>query len=513
MRRTSPRTLRPCSNIFLPQNETGDEARCAICGEGRIAYLFLRPLILPFDERTSKDTLVRSAIILLLISELIATLGAAAVTLYVFRRRDREKFLLWFGLFSILYAVVLILRNSAFRLGFGQPQAIGLAVDHLISLSTVVPGLLVFESFYGRGWRASLRWLIGIYCAVAAFAAMGVAHHHHSTLILPPGTVLVIAVPIVLTLGYLAGYKPPPLPQGRILFAGMISFFCAFSADRLLRRQVGNWHAGVEPYGFLALVICLWYVTAQRIVADDRRLISLNDEMRAATRIQKTILPREVPLLENADIAVRYAPMADVAGDLYDFLTERPCCTGVLVADVMGHGVPAALIAPMVKVEVSSQCANNSGPASIIAGLNTILCKEAREQYVTATYLYLDTARGIGRHSAGAHPSPLLWRRRTQSLEKVGESGLLLGVRANEAYHESEFHFEAGDRLLLYTDGLVEAENASGESFETSYYLPLCAISKTVEQSNSPTSCYEMPLPGHAMDEGRVRKMTSPLWL
>jgi sigma-B regulation protein RsbU (phosphoserine phosphatase) len=60
---------------------------------------------------------------------------------------------------------------------------------------------------------------------------------------------------------------------------------------------------------------------------------------------------------------------------------------------------------------------------------------------------------------------PLLWHRRTQSLEKVGESGLLLGVRPDEAYDESEFHFEAGDRLLLYTDGLIEAENASGESF------------------------------------------------
>jgi sigma-B regulation protein RsbU (phosphoserine phosphatase) len=60
---------------------------------------------------------------------------------------------------------------------------------------------------------------------------------------------------------------------------------------------------------------------------------------------------------------------------------------------------------------------------------------------------------------------PLLWRRRTQSLEKIGESGLLIGVRPNEVYDETEFSFESGDRLLLYTDGLIEAENALGESF------------------------------------------------
>jgi phosphoserine phosphatase RsbU/P len=408
---------------------------------------------------------MRSAIILLLISETIATVGIASIALYVFRRRDREKFLLWFGLFSILYALVLIVRNSAYRLGFGQPQELGLAIDHVISLSAVIPGLLLFEEFYGPGWRASLRWLIGFYCALAAFAATGIPHIHHARLILPPGTVLVISVPIVLFVGYLAGYKPPPLPQGRILCAGMISFFCAFSIDRLLHRQVGNWHSGVEPYGFLALVICLWYVITHRILADDRRLISLNDEMRSATRIQRSILPHEVPFLENARIAVRYAPMADVAGDFYDFVSSQPCCMGMLVADVMGHGVPAALVASMVKVAVSAPCRNDGGPANVIGGLNKLLCKEAREQYVTATYLSVDTVAGIGRHAAGAHPPPLLWRRGAQSLEKLGQSGLLLGVRASEEFDESEFIFASGDRLLIYTDGLSEAENASGESF------------------------------------------------
>ena len=119
-----------------------------------------------------------------------------------------------------------------------------LPIDHIIALSTVVPGLLLFEDFYGRGWRDSVRWLIGIYCTVAAFATIGIAHLHHSGLILPPGTVLVISVPIVLAVGDIAGYRPPPLPHRRILFAGLISFFCAYSVDRLRHRQFGNWHAG-----------------------------------------------------------------------------------------------------------------------------------------------------------------------------------------------------------------------------------------------------------------------------
>jgi serine phosphatase RsbU (regulator of sigma subunit) len=131
----------------------------------------------------------------------------------------------------------------------------------------------------------------------------------------------------------------------------------------------------------------------------------------------------------------------------------------------MGHGVPAALVASMVKTAVSITCRHDSEPAMVIAGLNAILCAEARQQYATAVYLCLDTVNGVGRYSAAAHPPPLLWRRGKQSLEVLGESGLLLGVRPKEAYADSEFSFEVGDRLLLYTDGLLEAENAAGESF------------------------------------------------
>jgi sigma-B regulation protein RsbU (phosphoserine phosphatase) len=412
-----------------------------------------------------KEALVRNAITLLIVGAVIVTIGAAAITVFVFRRRVRERFLLWFGLFSILYGISLVVWNSVFRLGFGQPQVIGLSVERLISLSTIVPGLLLFEEFYGPGWRSSIRWLIGSYCALAVVAMSRVAYQSSPELIPPAGTVLIIMVPVVLAVGRLAGYRPPLLPNSRVLFGGLLAFFCAFSLDRLRHTKLGASHSGIEPYGFLILAVCLGYVAAQRVLADEKRLVSLTDEMRAATRIQEAILPRTVPSLENLQIAVRYAPMTAVAGDLYDFPLVRPNCLGVLVADVMGHGVPAALVASMVKVGVLSQRGRDGDPASVMAGLNTMLCDEVREQYVTAVYLYLDAVNRIGRYAAAAHPPPLLWRRGGQVLEKLEETGLLLGVRPNELYAERDFSFEIGDRLLLYTDGLVEAENAAGQPF------------------------------------------------
>ncbi len=407
---------------------------------------------------------MRTAITILMVSTVIVTLGTAALMFYASRRKVREKSVLWFGLFSILYGVVLVVRNPAFRQGFGQPDAIELSIESLTSWLMIVPGLLLFEDFYGPGWRSSLRWLTWSYCVLAAAAISGLVSQNLLDL-LSPGTVLVIMVPLVLAVGYFAGYKPPPQANSRVLFAGLLVFFCAYSVDRLLHTQVGNWHLGVEPYGFLCLVICLLYATSQRVITDERRLDSLTDEMRAAATIQKAILPAAVPSLENIQIAVRYAPMTAVAGDLYDFPVVRPNCIGVLMADVIGHGVAAALVASMVKVAISTQRGLDGEPAKVIAGLNTILCNEAGGQYATAVYLYLDAANKLGKYSAAAHPASLLWRRSRQTLETLGEAGLLLGVRSYEAYAESEFSFDKGDRILVYTDGLTEAENTAGQSF------------------------------------------------
>jgi serine phosphatase RsbU (regulator of sigma subunit) len=228
---------------------------------------------------------------------------------------------------------------------------------------------------------------------------------------------------------------------------------------------LNNWHTGFEPYGFLVLVICLWYVISQRVIADERSLVSLMDEMRAAKKIQEAILPREVPSVEQVLLAARYAPMTSIGGDLYDFPVAGPHGVGVLVADVKGHGVPAALVASMVKVAVSNGLKTSREPSSIITALNDTLCDEAREQYVTAVYMYVDAASRVGRYASAGQPPGLLWRRGRQALESLDGSGLLLGVRPNETYTAREVLFEAGDRLLLYSDGLVEAENAAGESF------------------------------------------------
>ena len=402
---------------------------------------------------------------LLVVGSAIATIGLAALAVYGFRRWSGERILLWLGLFAAPYGVALVLKTSVFQVTFPQPRALWLFGGRLIDFAIIIPALLLFKEFYGEGWRSSVRTLIWLYAVFAVFTFGFIVVRNVPGLIPAPGTGLVLFIPFILSLGYMNGYRAPAVPDRTVLVVGLLAFFVAFSRDHLLNSRSGVWHPGMEPYGFLLLIACLGYVAVRRLAASETELISLNEEMRAATRIQSSILPGETPSLKSLRIAARYAPMSAVAGDFYDFLTIEPECFGILVADVMGHGVPAALVASMVKIAVSTQAENAAEPGRVITGLNSILCRQAQGQYTTAVYLYLNMGQQTGKYCAAGHPAPLLWRSSTQTVHKLEEAGLLLGVRSSEEFAQTEFAFKAGDRLLVYTDGLLEAENSAGQSY------------------------------------------------
>ena len=136
---------------------------------------------------------------------------------------------------------------------------------------------------------------------------------------------------------------------------------------------------------------------------------------------------------------------------------------GFLVADVTGHGVPAALIASMVKVAMQSVISYAHDPSEVLHGLNRILCTQLRSQLVSAAYLWVDTENRKARYSAAGHPPLLLWRE--GKLERVESNGLLLGVFPDSDYPLFDIPIRIGDRFLLYTDGVIEPEDSNGKSF------------------------------------------------
>jgi sigma-B regulation protein RsbU (phosphoserine phosphatase) len=219
----------------------------------------------------------------------------------------------------------------------------------------------------------------------------------------------------------------------------------------------------IEPYGFAVLLGCLGYVAARRTLERDQQLGEIQKELEVARSIQLSILPGAFPESADFRVAARYVPMTAVAGDLYDFLMTDAGRAGLLIADVSGHGVPAALIASMVKMAATSQRDEAAHPARLLAGMNSALCGNTQGQFVTAAYVHLDAQRRELRYAAAGHPAMLLLRE--GRVIEIAENGLLLAATDDALYTEKSMTLERGDRLLLYTDGLLEAKDGAGRMF------------------------------------------------
>jgi len=150
---------------------------------------------------------------------------------------------------------------------------------------------------------------------------------------------------------------------------------------------------------------------------------------------------------------------------------------GILVADVSGHGLPAALIASMLQVALTAQSAHASEPAKVLSGLNQALCGKVRHNYVTAAYVFVDLERHAIGYAGAGHPPLLLWRRSSGRASEVEENGVVLGQFPDETYTVVELPVDAGDRCVLYTDGVLETENPSREEFGTGRFMRFMEVS------------------------------------
>jgi serine phosphatase RsbU (regulator of sigma subunit) len=244
----------------------------------------------------------------------------------------------------------------------------------------------------------------------------------------------------------------------RIGFASIAAF--------ILLNNVGFLTQVTEAIGLLVFLCCLGDVVVHRVLGDQKQLVGYRQELETARSIQANILPKAIPRTKGLEIAVRYVPMSEVAGDFYDFLPVNERAVGILVADVSGHGVPAALIASMVKVAFSAQEERSKDASQVISDMNRILCGKMKSQFVTAGYIYVDPHEDNLIYSTAGHPPLLIWRKAQRMVQEIRLNGMLMGHVPDAKYVDTKIDIEPGDRIVLYTDGIVEATNADGEFFE-----------------------------------------------
>lgn len=212
------------------------------------------------------------------------------------------------------------------------------------------------------------------------------------------------------------------------------------------------------------------------------QLLAIQKELALAREIQLSIVPKQIPRLQGLDIAARYSPMTSVAGDFYDFIPVDDKHLGVFIADVSGHGVPAALVASMLKIALASQSPSASDPARVLTGLNQALCGKFQGHYVTAAYMFVDLEKSTICYAGAAHPPMLLGNGLPGSTREVMENGLFIGMFPHATYSSIEVPVAPGDRAVLCTDGIPETTNTAEEPFgqeRLQQFMETCAAASS----------------------------------
>jgi len=197
-------------------------------------------------------------------------------------------------------------------------------------------------------------------------------------------------------------------------------------------------------------------------------------EQEEARLIQRALLPASLPSLEGIRIAAMWNPASGFGGDCYDVIRfqRRPGGqpgdaerVGITIADVAGKGLPAALLMSNLQAAVRAFASDASTPQQVATSVNRLLCRNiAVGKFVSFCYLVVDRARGALTFANAGHNPPLLIRR-DGTVQRLMSGGMVLGVASDAQYDQRDVEIGPGDRLVLYTDGIVEAENAAGDDY------------------------------------------------
>lgn len=187
-------------------------------------------------------------------------------------------------------------------------------------------------------------------------------------------------------------------------------------------------------------------------------------EMRVATLIQQQFLPRELPKLRDWQIAAYYGPARAVGGDFYDFIELSDGRIGVVVGDVTDKGVPAALVMARTHSILRGEAPRLVSPGRVLERANELLVAEMPERmFVTCLYMVLDPETGRCQFANAGHNLPYVHG--TGDVGELRATGMPLGLLPGVTYEEREAVIAPGDNLLLYSDGLVEAHDPTGDMY------------------------------------------------
>ncbi len=392
-----------------------------------------------------------------------------------------------------------LLFSGYFQYGFGGVGAAG-PVVHLIALVGVVAAghvVMAWRNVRGR-IRGRLADLLVLYIIVTGALLLSYWPASVGLSLYPPGALIV--VPTLILAYAILRFGVLPLQTQALRVNNRISSFLLVMSPFFLALYYPTLAGGGRPLHTIfhmilvgAPVLLLVYqvtflftrpVSAQlddmyadlqkqkRAAEEARNLVArqkeeLEYEISLAQTIQQALLPRALPRVPEAELSFRYVPANTVGGDFVDVLYEpKTRRLGLFICDVSGHGVPAALLASMVKMSLDVWPAMLGEPARLLDSIQERLAGRMASHFISAIAICVDLETGDLRASNAGHPPVYLFgaSEKAKTLDRKGRI-LLDNNFDNFRNPEETVRLARGEALLLYTDGMAEARNASGEFF------------------------------------------------
>lgn len=274
-----------------------------------------------------------------------------------------------------------------------------------------------------------------------------------------------------------------------LLLGSAVAFFFALTITKPVQRIVSDVIAMAngdyskrskltsnDEIGVLASAVNELAESLQEAEESKDVVSQIKDDMSVAGEIQQLLLPDMMPKIPTVEIYPHYQPAGKLGGDYYDFIPVDPDHLGIVIADVSGKGISGSMIMGIFRSILRRFAENNTSTLEVLVKTNELLSRDIkRGLFVTAYYIILDIRTNKITFSCAGHTPMIIYRATSGSVELVKPNGMALGFDTglvfNRQIQQHELRLMPGDRVMLYTDGVIDTVNRRGDKFgENRFY-------------------------------------------
>ena len=196
-----------------------------------------------------------------------------------------------------------------------------------------------------------------------------------------------------------------------------------------------------------------------------KKNMQIKIDINLARRVQQNLIPLKPLIIPELEIASHYKPIEEVGGDFFEFMPSSEKTLGLFISDVSGHGISAAFVTAMLKVACSMFRSVSFYPGEFLMNLNNYIYGKISDNFLTVSYNVFDYKNKLLKYANAGHPNPFIYRKKSGELIELEAAGTVVGAFSGLTYEEKEITLECGDRILFYTDGLIEVVNKNDELY------------------------------------------------